>query len=151
MARRSLTPARKGDLSSVSRITLTFGALVVTQTAHSIEEYIGRLWESFPPAAFLTGLVSSDREFGFLVINISLVVFGVWCLLWPIRKEWPSAPALVWFWVLLGIINGIGHAVWSLRQSAYTPGVLTAPILLALALYLALQVRRAPFPASRAA
>ena len=104
-------------------IELTFGALVVTQAAHSVEEYLGRLWESFPPAAFVAGLVSPDRELGFLVMNGALVAFGVWCLLWPVRKEWPSAPAVVWFWVLLEIINGIGHPVWSLRQSAFTPGV----------------------------
>lgn len=123
------------------RLELTFAALVVTQTAHSIEEYLGRLWESFPPAAFLTGLVSSDRERGFLVLNVALVAFGVWCLLWPVWRRWPSAPAFVWIWIGISIVNGIGHPAWSLRQGSYTPGVLTAPILLALALYLVLQLR----------
>jgi hypothetical protein len=131
------------------RIKLTFGALVVAQAAHSVEEYVGRLWESFPPAAFLTGLVSSDREFGFLALNSALIAFGVWCLLWPVRREWPSASTFAWFWVLIETINGIGHPAWSLWQRAYTPGVLTAPLLLALALYLAVQMRRAPLRASR--
>lgn len=135
----------------MSRIKVTFGALVVAQTAHSIEEYLGRLWESFPPAAVLTGLISSDRELGFLVINSALVAFGFWCLLWPVRRDWPSAPAFAWFWVLIETINGIGHPAWSLRQRAYTPGVLTAPILLALALYLAFQLRHISRPISRAA
>jgi hypothetical protein len=135
----------------MSRIKLAFGALVVAQTAHSIEEYAGRLWESFPPAAFLTGLISSNRELGFLVINIALVAFGFWCLIWPVRGDWPSAKSLAWFWVVIETINGIGHPAWTLRQSAYTPGVLTAPILLVLALYLAFQLLQLPRPVSRVA
>ena len=62
----------------------TFAALVVAQTLHSVEEYLGRLWESFPPGRALTALVSSDRETGFVVINVTLVAFGYWCLPWPI-------------------------------------------------------------------
>jgi hypothetical protein len=135
----------------MSRIQLTFAALVVAQAAHSIEEYLGRLWESFPPAAFLTGLISSDRERGFVVINCALVAFGVWCLLWPVRKAWSIAPAFVWFWIVLGVVNGVGHLAWSLRRGSYTPGVLTAPVLLVLALYLALQEERARRAASHAA
>jgi uncharacterized membrane protein HdeD (DUF308 family) len=135
----------------MSRIQLTFAALVVAQAAHSIEEYLGRLWESFPPAAFLTGLISSDRERGFVVINCALVAFGVWCLLWPVRKAWSIAPAFVWFWIVLGVVNGVGHLAWSLRRGSYTPGVLTAPVLLVLALYLALEEKRALRAASHAA
>ena len=55
----------------MSRFQLTFGALVLAQAAHSIEEYIGHLWKSFPPARFVTGLVSSNLERGFVVINLA--------------------------------------------------------------------------------
>jgi hypothetical protein len=34
----------------MTRLQLTFGALVLAQAAHAVEEYVGRLWESFPPA-----------------------------------------------------------------------------------------------------
>ena len=121
---------------------IAFGALVLAQAAHSVEEYLGRLWESFPPARFLTGLVSRNLETGFLVINIGLVAFGVWCFLWPVRRGWPSAIPLAWVWVTIQLINGVGHPLWSLRQGGYTPGVATAPLLLILALYLAHQLRR---------
>jgi len=126
----------------MSRVKLAFSALVLVQVVHSTEEYIGRLWDSFPPARILTGLVSSDRELGFIVINSALVAFGLWCLVFPVRKEWPSATAFIWFWIVLEIINGIGHPAWTLRQGGYTPGVLTAPILLVIALYLIVQLRR---------
>ncbi len=125
----------------MTRLQIAFGALVLTQAAHSVEEYAGRLWESFPPARFLTGLISQDLRQGFLVINVLLVAFGVWCFLWPVRRRWRSAVGLTWLWVGIELINGIGHPLWSLRQGAYTPGLATAPLLLMLALYIASRLR----------
>lgn len=125
----------------MSRFQLAFGALILAQAAHSVEEYRGRLWEALPPARFLTGLISPDREFGFLVINVSLVAFGVWCFLWPVRRQWRSAASVAVGWVILETINGVGHPLWSFRLGGYTPGLATAPVLLVLALYLAWQLR----------
>lgn len=124
----------------MTRLRIAFGALVLVQAAHSIEEYVGRLWESFPPARLLSGLVSRDLELGFIALNVSLVTFGVWCLLWPVRRGWPAAVPLAWVWVGIEVVNGIGHPLWSLQQGGYTPGVATAPLLLALALYVGFQL-----------
>ncbi len=135
----------------MTRFHMAFGALVLVQAAHSVEEYVGRLWESFPPARFLTGLVSQDHERGFVVLNVALVGFGLWCFLWPVRRGWPSAVTLAWAWVAVEVINGIGHPLWTLRQGRYTPAVATAPVLLVLAVYLARQLRRVGPPASAAA
>lgn len=126
----------------MTRLQVTFGAVVVAQAAHSVEEYLGRLWESFPPAQFLSGLVSQDLRVGFLAINVSIVTFGVWCYLWPVRGQWNIAPALAWVWVALESINGIGHPLWSLSQRSYTPGVMTAPLLLVLSMFMAGQLLR---------
>jgi hypothetical protein len=93
----------------------------------------------------LTGLFSPHRELAFVILNALLVTFGFWCLFWPVRRSWPSARAFAWGWVALETINGIAHSVWSLRQGAYTPGVLTAPILLVLAAYLGVQLLQRPF------
>ena len=134
----------------MARTKLAFSALIVTQAAHSIEEYLGRLWESFPPARFVSGLLSSNPELGFIAINCALVAFGLWCALFPVRRQWPSARGIAWFWVVLEIVNGIGHPVWTLRQGGYTPGVLTAPLLLGLALYLSTQLRRHGRPLAQA-
>lgn len=135
----------------MTRFQATFGALILAQAGHSVEEYVGRLWESFPPARFLTGLVSQDLERGFVVINVSLVAFGLWCFLWPVRRGWPSAMPLAWLWIAVEAINGIGHPLWTLRQASYTPGVATAPVLLVLAVYLAVQVGRSARRSSAAA
>jgi len=126
----------------MTRFRATFGALLLTQAAHSVEEYLGRLWESFPPARFVCGLVSSDLERGFVIANVCLVGFGLWCVLLPLRRGWPAAVPLAWAWATIEIINGIGHPLWALRQGGYTPGVATAPALLVLAIWLAVETAR---------
>jgi hypothetical protein len=115
----------------------TFLALVTTQAAHSTEEYVGRLYEVFPPARFASGLVSQNRELGFVVLNFAIVVFGMWCYAWPVRKRWRGARAVAWLWVGIETLNGIGHPVWSVVSGMYVPGTATALILFVLALRLA--------------
>lgn len=119
-----------------------FAALITVQAFHSLEEYSFQLWESFPPARFLSSLISSDLEAGFLVINVSVVIAGVCCYVWPIRLGWPSANFILWFWVALELANGVGHPVWSLSQGGYTPGLLTSLLLLPLAIVLAISLLR---------
>jgi len=124
----------------VTRFQLSFLALVAIQAAHSVEEYVGRLYDVFPPARFVSGLISQDPERGFVIFNVALVTFGLWCFVWPVRLQWPSAISLVWVWVVIELLNGIGHPLWTLTELKYTPGVATAPLLLLLALYLAWQL-----------
>jgi hypothetical protein len=125
----------------MTRFQITFLALVGCQAGHSVEEYMGQLYNVFPPARLVSGLVSQDLERGFIILNVALVGFGIWCLLWPVRLRWPVAVPLAWLWIAIELVNGIGHPLWSLVQRQYTPGVATAPVLLALALYLAWHVR----------
>jgi Protein of unknown function with HXXEE motif len=124
-AARAGAPPRLGG-----GVVRAFAALVVAQAAHSIEEYAFRLYDTFPPARFVTGLVSVDRARGFVIVDVALVAFGVWCLAWPVRRAWASASTIVWLWVGIELVNGVGHPLWSLAQSGYTPGVATAPVLL---------------------
>lgn len=123
-----------------NRIRITFLLLVLIQGLHSVEEYFGKLWEVFPPARFLSSLVSENHETGFLIINIGLFIFGLWCWLFPIRRNYLFAPGVIWFWIVIEMINGIGHPVWALYERAYVPGLATAPILLILAIYLSRQL-----------
>ena len=127
----------------MSRLGAAFGILVLAQAAHSIEEYAGRLWEGFPPARLVSGLFSSNLERGFLIANALLLGFSLWWWIWPVRRRWPSAIALGWFWVTIELVNGIGHSLWSLTRGRYTPGLATAPLLLGSAIYLATQLGRA--------
>jgi uncharacterized protein with HXXEE motif len=124
----------------MDRLQLTFPALSVAQAAHPLEEYRGRLYDVFPPARFVSGAITSDRERGFLAVNALILAFGLWCWLWPLRRRWRIAIAVAWVWAVVEALNGIGHSAWSLLRGGYTPGVATAPALLVLALALASQL-----------
>ena len=132
----------------MNRFQYAFGLLILAQAAHSVEEYAGRLWQSFPPARLLTGLFSENRERAFIALNVALVAFGLWCFIWPVRREWPSAALFAWIWVVVELINGIVHPLWALRVGGYAPGVATAPVLLILAIWVLRESRRSPFTAT---
>ena len=52
-----------------SRIRVAFLALVVTQIAHSVEEYVFHFYEVFPAARFLNDLVPGFANPGFIIFN----------------------------------------------------------------------------------
>ena len=118
------------------RNKIVFLILVIAQGLHSIEEYIGRLWEVFPSTKLVINLVSGNPESGFIIINVSLFIFGIWCYLVPVKREYSFSHGLVWFWIVVEIINGIGHTVWALYKRAYVPGMATALLLLIISVYL---------------
>ena len=118
-----------------------FLALILAQAGHSIEEYFGRLYDVLAPARFVSGLLSSDRRIGFVIFNVSLVAFGLWCYFGPVRHARQSALALAWFWVVLELLNGATHIAWAMSVGAYRPGLATAPVLVAIALILAWELR----------
>jgi hypothetical protein len=125
------------DRLAVSRVQRGFLGLVIAQAAHSFEEYTFGLYDTFPPARFLSGLVSDDRARGFLAINVALVAFGFWCVVGPVRRRSPPAAGIMWTWVVIELMNGVVHPLWSVANGGYTPGVATAPVLFVLALTLA--------------
>ena len=128
-----------------------FLGLVVAQAAHSLEEYSTRLYEVLAPARFVSGLVFEDRRIGFVIFNVSLAAFGLWCFLGPVWRGGRAGVALAWFWVVLELANGLAHVGWAVSAREYRPGLLTAPVLLAMALVLAWQLRRSSVAARAAA
>jgi hypothetical protein len=120
-----------------NRIRIVFLLLILFQGLHSIEEYYGTLWDVLSPARMLSGAVSSDLRAGFIIINAGLFIFGILCWFISTRRKSISFQGFIWIWVIIEIINGIGHTLLALRQNDYFPGLYTAPVLLGLALYLA--------------
>jgi hypothetical protein len=119
-----------------------FLALILVQCAHSVEEFTHRLWEVLAPARVISGLVSSDPATGFIIVNAIVILFGLWCYFGRVLPDHPSAKGFVWLWITLETMNGIGHPAMAIAASGYTPGVATAPLLLALAVYLAVTMLR---------
>jgi uncharacterized protein with HXXEE motif len=117
-----------------------FLALIVAQAAHSIEEYVFRLYDVFAPARFVSSLLTENLPLGFAIANTLIVLFGFWCAIARVRPNHPSARAFAWFWAGLEFANGVGHAAIALSRGGYFPGVATAPLLIAIAIYLALKL-----------
>jgi hypothetical protein len=120
-----------------------FLALILTQVAHSIEEYVFRLYEVLAPARIISGLVSSNLAVGFASVNAALILFGFWCYFARVRKSHRSGRGWAWFWTLLEASNGIGHLLLAAGGRAYFPGAATAPLLLGCAGWLGLTLGRA--------
>ena len=91
-------------------------------------------------------MISGDPRRGFVIFNLALVAFGIWCYFFPVRRDWPSAAAFAWAWVAIELVNGIGHPAWSVARGGYTPGVATALVLLPLALVVAKRLISHPTP-----
>src|SRR5258708_2962743 len=121
---------------------VVFLFLILAQGAHSIEEYVTKLYDVFAPARFVSSLVSNDLAVGFVVVNAALVAFGMWCWAVPVRLGWHAARGFVWFWTILELGNGVGHLGLAWSRGGYFPGLATAPLLVGLAGWLAvLQVK----------
>lgn len=119
-----------------------FLMLVLVQAAHSIEEYVFRLYDVFAPARFASGLVSDNHQLGFAILNVGFFVAGVWVYVARVRPNHWSAAVFAWVWVVIEIPNGFAHAAIALARGTYFPGVATAPLLLAIALYLAIRLSK---------
>lgn len=130
-------------------IRLAFLALILTQAAHSIEEYLQRLYDVLAPARFVSSLFSSDPRIGFVIFNVLLVVFGLGCFFGPVLRGARSALGLAGFWVVLELLNGSAHITWAAAAGAYRPGLGTAPFLVTIALVLGWQIRRSGYRYAR--
>ena len=118
-------------------IKIGFLLLIIAQGLHSTEEYFGKLWDVLSPARFLSSLFSDNPESGFLAINTLLFVFGIFCWIVTTGKNKITKQSLIWIWIIIGAFNGVGHPLLALREGSYFPGILTAPVLLILSVYLA--------------
>jgi hypothetical protein len=125
-----------------------FLCLILSQAAHSLEEYLFRLYDVLAPARFISSLVSSNPALGFALVNVVLVLFGVWCYLWRVRTGHPSGPSWAWFWTILEAVNGAGHLALAVGSRGYFPGAATAPLLLGISLWLGVTLSRGDEPSS---
>jgi Protein of unknown function with HXXEE motif len=110
---------------------LAFVLVILAQAAHSIEEYLTRLYDVFPPARFVSGLFNEELRIGFVAANMLLISIGLWCWAVPVRRGWAAARGMAWFWAVLELANGTIHSGLAIVRGGYFPGVLTAPLLLA--------------------
>ena len=118
-----------------------FLALVLLQALHSVEEYAFKFYEVFPPAKLLNETLPGIARPGFIVFNMALVLFGLWCFFCRIEPGAASARRWAWVWVAIELYNGLGHPIWAVIVRGYNPGLATSPVLLVVAIFLALALR----------
>jgi uncharacterized protein (DUF2062 family) len=118
------------------RSKLLFFALVIAQAAHSVEEYVTRLFEAFAPARFVSGLVSQDLALGFVVINAVFIGVGAWCYVGPVRAGGAAGRIAAAAWVAIELANSLGHVTIAALSGAYFSGLLTAVLLMVTAVCL---------------
>lgn len=124
------------------RIQHLFLGLILSQAAHSIEEYVFRLYDVLAPARWISSVLSSNLALGFAIVNSILVLLGLWCYFARVRTSHPSARNWVWFWTVLEGANGLGHLVLAASERGYFPGAATAPLLLGLSVSLGMNLSR---------
>jgi hypothetical protein len=119
-----------------SRSRIAFALVILAQAAHSVEEYVYRLFDVFAPARWVSGLFSTNLALGFALANVCIVLFGAWCYWARVHPSHPGARGYAWSWACLELGNGMGHILFSMLRRAYFPGVGTAPLLIATSCYL---------------
>jgi hypothetical protein len=123
-----------------------FLGLILTQAAHSMEEYFFRLYDVLAPARFISSMVSSNLALGFAIVNIVLVLLGLWSYLARVRRRHPSGRGWAWFWTVLETANGAAHLLFAATRGGYFPGVATAPLLLGFSVLLGVTLSQADEP-----
>jgi Protein of unknown function with HXXEE motif len=119
------------------RVARAFLLLVLAQAAHSVEEYVFRLFEVLAPARLVSGLFGLDPATGFAIVNSGLVLFGFACWLGPAKRGGASGRAVAWGWAAVESANGLVHLGLAVAAGGYFPGLYTAPLLIAAGAWLA--------------
>ena len=120
--------------------------LILGQVAHSVEEYLFRLYDVLAPARWVSGLFTANLALGFALANTCIVLLGLWCYVARIRTSHHSARAWAWSWAALEGANGVGHLAFAAGTGGYFPGAATAPALLGLSLALSISLGRTAGP-----
>jgi hypothetical protein len=138
-----VTVEPRGSLpATVSRRSrLLFLLLVAAQLAHSVEEYLTRLFEVFAPARFVSGLVHSDLAVGFVTINAIVVGIGIASYVGPVRSGREAARLVAWLWVVIELVNGVAHIALAALARGYFSGAITAVVLVGTSACLAFSLR----------
>jgi Protein of unknown function with HXXEE motif len=124
------------------RSKLLFLLLMLAQAAHSVEEYVTRLFEVFTPARVVSGLIADNPAVGFAAFNAAVILIGAWCYLGPVRAGSRAAWIVAVVWLVIELANGTVHLAIAAFTGAYFSGAFTAVLLVVTTVCLALSLIR---------
>lgn len=108
-------------------ITIVFIILTVTLFIHLLEEIFTGFRTKFPFGEIPKKL--------FISINIALYMYSLLTIFLLINRL-PIAIPFVWFFVILQILNILGHIIFMVKNKGYFPGGYTTLPLGAASIYL---------------
>ncbi len=129
-----------------NKIREAFLAIVVLQAVHSVEEFVFRLYEVFPPMVYLYRDSPHLARPAFIAFNVLLLIAGLACLfywVWPGRQ---GARTVVWVWTAGEAFNAAAHSVWAIATQRYNPGLVTGLAFVPVLVYMTYLLRRGPAP-----
>src|SRR5258708_37283066 len=122
---RSFGAFRLISWKMTSKIPTVFLLLVILQAIHSVEEFIFRFYERFPPMRFLYQNAPHLAKPAFVISNALLVSIGLVCFYYWVQPARKGATVVVWIWIIIESLNVFAHLVWAALIGGYNPGLVT--------------------------
>lgn len=116
--------------------------MVLLQAAHSVEEYVFKLYERFPPMQFIYAQAPELARPAFIAFNLLLFLFGMICFFYWVRPGRKGAKIIVWIWIAIQIVTIAAHLVWAILIGGYNPGLVTVLLFIPVVIYLIYWLRR---------
>ncbi len=116
----------------------TYGAAVLVQCAHFVEEYRTGFYLAFPPILGATPWSAG----GFLIFNIAWLAIFVAAGIGIDRSRRPALLVALFLAIGGGIGNGLGHLALAAQRGGYFPGGYTAVLALCAGSALLWKLRR---------
>jgi hypothetical protein len=125
-----------------SRVPIVFLSLIILQAIHSVEEFVFRFYEQFPPMRLIYQDAPHLAKPAFAIANALLFLAGLICFYYWVRPARERARTIVWVWIILESINVIAHLVWAVLIRGYNPGLATVVLFVPVLIYLSHLMRR---------
>jgi len=119
-----------------SNLRAMFLLLVILQAIHSVEEFIFKLYERFPPMRFLFQNALHLAKPAFAISNALLVLIGLVCFYYWVQPARKGATVVVWIWITIESLNVVAHIVWAALIGGYNPGLVTGLLFVPVLIYL---------------
>src|SRR2546423_15685569 len=113
----------RGSRTMNRKIQSAFLLLVIVQAIHSVEEFIFRFYERFPPMTFIYQNAPQLARPAFAISNALLILIGLICFYYWVQPARKGATAVVRIWIIIESLNVVAHIVWAALIGGDNPGL----------------------------
>jgi len=141
-ASRRSPPENRAERQAAARALVV---AIVVQSVHFVEELATALHERLPGLFDLPGMPVS------VFVAFNLAWLGIWIASVPaLRAARVPAFFAAWFLAIAGMFNGIAHPLLAIAAGDYFPGLLSAPIIGGVSIWLWRRLHQATESTNRA-